>query len=62
VTGPDIYLLDEPTSALGVEETRAVLDLLSSTGASVLVASHDQQVLAWCDTVVQLVDGVIEPL
>lgn len=62
VTNPDIYLLDEPTSGLGVDETRAVLNVLAATGASVLVATHDDEVMAWCDDVVVLADGAVRPL
>jgi ABC-type transport system involved in cytochrome bd biosynthesis fused ATPase/permease subunit len=57
VTGPDVYLLDEPTAGLGDAETRAVLSMLASTGASVIVASHDPQVVDWCDEVFELADG-----
>lgn len=56
---PDVLVLDEPTSGLGAEETSAVLNLLTSSGASVLVATHDPLVVAWCDDVVELVDGTL---
>jgi ABC-type lipoprotein export system ATPase subunit len=45
VTSPEIFLLDEPTSGLGAEETRAILALLASTGASVMITTHDNQVM-----------------
>jgi ABC-type transport system involved in cytochrome bd biosynthesis fused ATPase/permease subunit len=51
---PDILLLDEPTSALGEAETTAVLELLSRVSASVIVATHDERVLAWCDDVIDV--------
>jgi ABC-type lipoprotein export system ATPase subunit len=54
-----IYLLDEPTSGLGADETAAVLTLLASTGATVIVATHDPQVMTWCDEVVELRDGAL---
>ena len=54
VTSPAIYVLDEPTGGLGVDETAAVLALLSSTGATIVVATHDDDVIAWCDNVVAL--------
>jgi len=57
VTSPLIYLLDEPTSGLGTEETGAVLTLLAATGSTVIVATHDAQVMAWCDEVIELIDG-----
>lgn len=54
VTSPSIFLFDEPTSGLGRDETEAVLALVASTGASVLIATHDPLVMAWCDEVVEL--------
>lgn len=54
VRRPDVLLLDEPTSALGEFETAAVLDLLSTLSATVVVATHDPRVLAWCDDVIDL--------
>ncbi|HUY43721.1 MAG TPA: ATP-binding cassette domain-containing protein [Acidimicrobiales bacterium] len=54
VTEPDLVLLDEPTAGLGADETRRLLRLLDERGASVVVASHDPQVLQWCDEVVTL--------
>jgi ABC-type lipoprotein export system ATPase subunit len=50
-------MLDEPTSALGDAETTAVLNLLSTFASTVLVASHDPRVLAWCDDVIELSDA-----
>lgn len=57
VTNPVVLLLDEPTSGLGQDETRALLDLLGETGASVIVATHDPLVMAWCDFGFQLEDA-----
>ncbi len=51
---PDVLLLDEPTSALGETETTVVLEYLSTLDASVIVASHDDRVLGWCDEVLDL--------
>lgn len=59
VTAPVIVMLDEPTSGLGANETAAVLDLLASAGATVVIATHDAQVMAWCDEVLELCDGVL---
>ncbi|HVA71274.1 MAG TPA: ATP-binding cassette domain-containing protein [Acidimicrobiales bacterium] len=56
VTRPDIYLLDEPTAGLGSEESARVLSLLDSTNATVVIATHDSDVIAWCDLVVALRD------
>jgi ATP-binding cassette subfamily C protein CydC len=54
VTSPTIIVLDEPTSGLGSTETDHVLSLLESTDATVIVATHDPQVVAWCDQVFEL--------
>jgi ABC-type transport system involved in cytochrome bd biosynthesis fused ATPase/permease subunit len=62
VSAPAIYLLDEPTSGLGTEETAAVLSLLSSTGATVFVATHDPQVMTWCDEVFELFDATLREI
>lgn len=59
VTSPSLYLLDEVTSGLGADETTAVLSLLGSTGATVIFATHDRQVMAWCDEVVELADAAL---
>ena len=56
VTRPEIYLLDEPTAGLGSEETARVLSLLSSTHATVVIATHDPDVIAWCGNVIELRD------
>jgi putative ABC transport system ATP-binding protein len=57
VTSPLLYLLDEPTSGLGADETAAVLSLVASSNATVIVATHDPQVMAWCDDVLELREG-----
>ena len=45
LTGPSVYLLDEPTSGLGAAETQRLLTLLDATGATVVITSHDAQVV-----------------
>ena len=62
VTGPMIIMLDEPTSGLGTNETASVLDLLASTGATVVIATHDPQVMTWCDEVLELSDGSLREI
>ncbi len=62
VTDPEIYLLDELTSGLGAVETSAVLTLLASSNATVLVATHDPQVVAWCDEVFELANATLRPI
>jgi ABC-type transport system involved in cytochrome bd biosynthesis fused ATPase/permease subunit len=62
VTSPSVYLLDEPTSGLGADETTAVLSLLGTTNATVIIATHDPQVMAWCDEVIELDDATLREL
>ncbi len=57
VTNPDLVLLDEPTAGLGHEETRDVISFLSASGATVVIATHDADVIEWCDVVVELRAG-----
>jgi putative ABC transport system ATP-binding protein len=55
---PALVLADEPTSSLDARNARACLDLLrdfcAETGAALLVASHDRDVLASFARVVSL--------
>jgi ABC-type multidrug transport system ATPase subunit len=51
-----VVILDEPTAALGVKQTRSVLDLvraLAERGAAVILISHD------IDTVFEVADRVV---
>ena len=59
VPRPTIMLLDEPTSGLGAYETAALLDLVAASGATVVVATHDKNVVDWCDVVYELRDGAL---
>jgi ABC-type transport system involved in cytochrome bd biosynthesis fused ATPase/permease subunit len=58
-TSPSIYLLDELTSGLGESETASMLTLLESTGATIVIASHDAQVIEWCDEVFELSNSTL---
>ena len=58
IAGDDVkvVILDEPTAALGVKQTRSVLDLvraLARRGAAVILISHD------IDTVFEVADRVV---
>lgn len=54
--GSDLLLLDEPTAALGLNETRHVEDLilrLREEGMAIILVSHDlDQVMRLCDRLV----------
>lgn len=60
-SSPRLLLLDEPTAALGVKQSHAVLETirrLSSQGIGVILISHNiEQVLDVCDRLVCLFQG-----
>jgi ATP-binding cassette subfamily C protein CydC len=62
VTSPAIIVLDEPTAGLGRDETARLLELLETTRATVIVATHDADVVSWCDVVIELRAGELVPL
>ncbi len=53
-TSPAVLILDEPTSGLGKAETVKLLALLDQSDATVIIATHDPVVLAWCSQGIQL--------
>jgi putative ABC transport system ATP-binding protein len=63
VAGPRLLLADEPTGNLDGETGRAVMDLLfalrQSTGATLLLITHDQALAARCDRIIAMADGRI---
>jgi len=60
VTEPRVLVLDEPTANLDPRSRRHMLELLSSLGATLLVATHDMDV-AWdlCRDAAIIDDGVV---
>lgn len=60
-SGADVVIMDEPTAALGVEQSAQVNDLIkliSSQGVAVLLVSHNMQhVMETCDRAVVLLRG-----
>ena len=59
---PDVLLADEPTSDLDDENTQIALKLMreaADNGASVLVATHDQEAFAFADCVLRIDAGVL---
>ena len=61
--GKRLILLDEPTAALGVRETRKVLDLIKDTGktnVSIILITHNlQQMFEIVDRIIVLRHGEI---
>lgn len=65
VTQPSIILADEPTSALDSETASQVLGSLracAEQGSGVLIATHDERVVAACDRGWNLSEGKLAPL
>jgi putative ABC transport system ATP-binding protein len=61
----DVLLADEVTSELDAGNRQRVLELLraeADRGAAVVLATHDPEAAAVCDTEVLLRDGQIEPV
>jgi putative ABC transport system ATP-binding protein len=60
-TEPQLVLADEPTGNLDTENTRQVLSLLSDLcrerDVALLVATHDPEVAAFADQILELRDG-----
>jgi ABC-type lipoprotein export system ATPase subunit len=64
-TDPQLVLADEPTGHLDSENTRLVLTLLRELcrerGVALLLATHDREVAAFADEVLELRDGKLQP-
>ena len=63
VTEPDVVFADEPTGALDQTTSTEVVRLLTSVtreqGAALVVVTHDADVAAHCDRILQVRDGRI---
>ena len=62
INHPGILLADEPTGALDVktsEEIMGVFKKLNEQGTTVIIITHDMEVAAKCDRVVEISDGRI---
>jgi putative ABC transport system ATP-binding protein len=60
VDAPELLLADEPTAELDGDHRNLVLDVLraeAARGAAVVLATHDPEVAAACDSELHLVDG-----
>ena len=60
---PAVVFADEPTGALDLATGHEVMQLLTTTcrmsGATLVVVTHDPQVAAWCERLVEIRDGRI---
>lgn len=64
VGSPELLLADEPTAELDAESRSVVLVALlerARAGATLVIASHDSEVIGSCDVALGLLDGGIEP-
>ncbi|WP_338897020.1 ABC transporter ATP-binding protein [Streptomyces sp. TG1A-60] len=63
VTEPDVVFADEPTGALDQRTSEEVIALLTSvpraSGAALVMVTHDADVAAHCDRILQVRDGRI---
>lgn len=64
--GPSIVMADEPTASLDPDHRTRIGDLLTelvrSQGATLIVISHEHELLARMDHCMRLQDGVLQPL
>jgi ATP-binding cassette, subfamily C, bacterial CydC len=56
---PDVLVLDEPTAGLDETSSRESLDAVASSGAGVLLATHDARAAEWAATRRVVRDGVL---
>lgn len=59
VKGPSLLIADEPTGALDQTNGKAVLELLFSLDATLLLVTHDVEAATLADRVVTIVDGAL---
>ena len=64
VNSPSLLLVDEPTAALDRHRSHEVVELLAdrahASGVAVVMVTHDHDVLAHCDRVLEMVDGRLQ--
>ncbi len=61
---PGLLVADEPTAELDAATAAAIFAALRSeadAGSAVVIATHDLDLAALCDTVIHLVDGRVSP-
>lgn len=54
-----IWLLDEPTTALDIENTKDVMRQIHQQAETLVVATHDVQYLAQFDRIIQMQEGKV---
>ncbi|MFD0556152.1 putative ABC transport system ATP-binding protein [Stackebrandtia endophytica] len=66
VTGPIVLFADEPTGALdqasGAETMQTLIKATKGQGSSLILVTHDADIAAYCDRVVEVRDGKLTSL
>jgi putative ABC transport system ATP-binding protein len=64
VTNPDVLLADEPTGNLDTERSIEIMELLTDLnrngGITVMLVTHEPDMAAYADTLIQFRDGLVE--
>lgn len=63
VNSPEIILADEPTGALDQETGREVMEIfskLNQQGKTIIIVTHDPNIVAKCNRIIKIVDGKIQ--
>ena len=57
-----IWILDEPTTALDIDNTKKVMNLIEKASETLIVATHDLDVLSRFDKIVVMLDGEMKEI
>jgi lipoprotein-releasing system ATP-binding protein len=61
---PDIILADEPTGSLDTQNKKELSELLLTLrqqyGQTILLVTHDRELAAIADRIIEIKDGIIE--
>lgn len=57
-----IWILDEPTTALDIDNTKKVMNLIEEASETLIVATHDLDVLSRFDKIVVMLDGEMKEI
>lgn len=65
VNSPSLLLADEPTGALDSNTSEEIINLfldINSSGTTVVIITHDNQVANCCRKIIQISDGQLQPI